>query len=273
MFKFISDNEFIALIIGFVGSLILISYQIIIGNFDFFFVYIFSFLIFYIFFLKLAMLYLYRRLRDRLLAFSIAWSVGLIAIFTMGVLGLKFPFWTTIFLGQTLLGITILTGLIKARFISNFLLFRKSLMALLLAIIFFAMGLSNSLPWLNSISKAGIGTHDTFRDAAVLNMWSSYSSITHGIHGLLAEPYHALYVMLYNPFVTSSEDVFKLFIGFSVILIPALLSFGLLNIFEYTSRTSGKSFKLPLLFLFLSSIIIHREKIQPLDAKLQHVIF
>ena len=53
------------------------------------------------------------------------------------------------------------------------------------------------MPWLSEISKAGLGYHDTFRDAAIVNIWSNYGLVSRGVHGLLKEPYHALFALQY----------------------------------------------------------------------------
>lgn len=253
-FKTFSENEFIACIIGFVGFIALIIYQITLGSLNLFFVYIFSFLICHVFFLKLFMDYLISKTRNRAMAFSISWSSILLISLFMGGIGLKFPFWVIIFIGQFLLLLSALRVISETNLTSILPILRKSFIAVFVGIIFFGISLVYSLPWLSAISKAGVGYHDTFRDAAIINMWSNYHSITHGVHGLLPEPYHALFAMFYSPHMTSSEDVFNLFVGFSLILVPALISYGLLNIFEANARSHTKTLKLPLLLLFLTTI-------------------
>ena len=43
---------------------------------------------------------------------------------------------------------------------------------------------------MSDLAYANIIVVDTMRDAAIVHAWSEYSSISHGIHGLLFEPYH-----------------------------------------------------------------------------------
>ena len=71
---------------------------------------------------------------------------------------------------------------------------------------FLIIGLSNiytnTLVWLTDLAYANIVATDYLRDAAVAHAWSEYSSISHGIHGLLFEPYHMLFAIFIDPFMT-----------------------------------------------------------------------
>ena len=80
--------------------------------------------------------------------------------------------------------------------------------------------------WINELVYMGMVSEDTLRDAAVLNSWSQYSSISHGIHGLLFEPYHSLFAHFLSPFVNDSANVFQVFVIFANMVIPAIIVYG-----------------------------------------------
>ena len=80
--------------------------------------------------------------------------------------------------------------------------------------------------WMADLAYSGIIGDDTLRDAAVLNSWKEYGSMSHGVHGLLFEPYHALFAIFLSPFVTQSTNVFQVFVIFANIIMPALFIYG-----------------------------------------------
>ena len=81
---------------------------------------------------------------------------------------------------------------------------------------------------LEDLIHLGINFPDTLRDAAVANSWYKYSSISHGIHGLLFEPYHFFFAIFSKPFINNEFNIFDVFSFYSYLLVPSL-SFYLLS--------------------------------------------
>ena len=95
---------------------------------------------------------------------------------------------------------------------------------------------TNTLPWINQLAYAGIVPTDYLRDAAVANAWSEYSSISHGIHGLLFEPYHVLFAIFIDPFMNENVNVIHVFTILATILVPTLLIYGCSKLIIYIRR-------------------------------------
>lgn len=93
-------------------------------------------------------------------------------------------------------------------------------------IIFLITIQSDHQVWVNELIFMGLIKEDTLRDAAIFNSWSKYSKISHGVHGLIFEPYHALFVNLFYPFLTDDLEIFEIFFIFSNMVIPVLIVYG-----------------------------------------------
>ena len=63
---------------------------------------------------------------------------------------------------------------------------------------------------MSDLAYGNIIVVDTMRDAAIAHAWSEYSSISHGIHGLLFEPYHALFAIFIDPLISDSVNVISI---------------------------------------------------------------
>ena len=109
----------------------------------------------------------------------------------------------------------------------------------------------NTLPWLSDLAYANIATIDQLRDAAVVHAWSEYSSISHGIHGLLFEPYHALFAIFIDPFVSDSVNVFQVFTILANIIVPTLIVYGCSKLIIYMGFSYISNNWIIVLFFFI----------------------
>lgn len=105
-------------------------------------------------------------------------------------------------------------------------------------------------PWSSIQSIFGVGYGDDFRDAAIINSWKGFYSISHGIHGLTYHPYNFLSVLFFSPFLNDSNNIFGIFFNFSQIFCPAVLIFGLIKLIKLSSLASSRNWKL-LIFCFV----------------------
>jgi len=110
---------------------------------------------------------------------------------------------------------------------------------------------NSNYPWLEKSSLAGLGYVDDYRDAAVVMSWANYKSLSHGVHGLLFEPYHSLSAIFFTPFIDKEHNVFEVFTSFSFIFTPALVIYGCISIIELISHPEVQKIKYYILILFL----------------------
>ena len=161
---------------------------------------------------------------NKFLAFSISWLFPILLICLLGVFHIDLP----IFFLALIAGID---------FVFFFFIYITKKVNLSWNKIFFGyvagsiiIGLSNiltnTLPWVSDLAYGNIIVVDTMRDAAIAHAWSEYSSISHGIHGLLFEPYHALFAIFIDPLISDSVNVIEVFTILGNIIVPTLIIYG-----------------------------------------------
>ena len=161
---------------------------------------------------------------NKILSFSISWIIPIIIICLLGLFHFKLPI--------LILAIIAFFDLIFFIFFNKKSFFKLKWRNLFfififgITIIFFIAINTDHLAWINELVYMGIVHQDTLRDAAVLNSWTQYSTISHGVHGLLFEPYHSLYVHFLDPFINDTTNVFQIFTIFANIIIPAIVVYG-----------------------------------------------
>lgn len=250
----INELELLSLLVGFFGLTFLLAYQIFTNSFNLTYIYTYAFVVCFIVFVKIVNIYLEVLIPqvEEQISFSISWLSMIFLFVSIGYFGIKIPFYVLFLF--IFLGITWLAHLKALPEKHTFL--RKDVLftALILSLAMSGIGMISNMPWLRELSTAGLGYHDTFRDAAIVNMWSKYGVVSHGVHGLLKEPYHALFALLYSPLLSEERNIFSLFIGFSFVVMPTLFSYALLNIFSsYNKCLNLKQLSL-IVILFLISI-------------------
>tara|TARA_B110001452_G_C15237925_1_gene428613 strand:+ start:2204 stop:4312 length:2109 start_codon:yes stop_codon:yes gene_type:complete len=176
---------------------------------------------------------------NKYLAFSISWMTPITLVCLMGIFHLNLPI-----IILSIIGLIDFLLFMKFNYKEIFKLNWKSLTyTFVLGIIIIALTVINSshFVWMSDLAYVGIVGDDTLRDAAIINSWSEYSSISHGIHGLLFEPYHALFAFFFDPFINESRNIFQIFVIFSNMVMPAIIVYGCSKIIinigsEYVSK-------------------------------------
>jgi len=110
---------------------------------------------------------------------------------------------------------------------------------------------TNTVPWLSDLAYANVVPTDTLRDAAIVHAWSEYSSISHGIHGLLFEPYHILFAIFIDPFISDSVNVIQVFTILANIIVPTLAIYGCSKLIIYMGSSYISKNWLIVLFFFI----------------------
>jgi hypothetical protein len=185
------------------------------------------------------------------LRFSIAWLIPIIILLIMGL----FHFTISV----VILSFCALLDLIfrlALELPNNLFRIIKSLVSgFLLALTMLMIIVVHDYPWLDALAPAGIGYVDTFRDAATIMSWHNYSIISHGVHGLLFEPYHSLSALLFSPLITEEFSVFSVFTVLSTIVVPTLIIYAISTIIKLApaERISKNWPILLILFIFTFS--------------------
>ncbi len=246
-----SESFTTSIVILLSGFFILSSSSLFIGNFDN--IYLLYALITWLW-LRLneeIFNFLLKKKINKTLSFSISWIIPLIIICILGVFHFKLPIFILAIIA--LIDLLFFTFFNKKSFSKLnwgklFCIFVSGLI-----IIFFIAINSDHLAWINELIYMGSVKGDTLRDAAVLNSWMHYSTISHGIHGLLFEPYHSLYVYFFDPFIDNPTNVFQVFSIFANIIIPAIFVYGCSKIIiNISSNFIIKNWFIFLLFFSLS---------------------
>ena len=149
---------------------------------------------------------------NKYLAFSISWMTPITLVCLMGIFHLNLPI-----IILSIIGLIDFLLFMKFNYKEIFKLNWKSLTyTFVLGIIIIALTVINSshFVWMSDLAYVGIVGDDTLRDAAIINSWSEYSSISHGIHGLLFEPYHALFAFFLIPLLMNQGIYFKYLLFF-----------------------------------------------------------
>ena len=168
--------------------------------------------------------FLLKKKVERVLSFSLSWTLPIVIICCLGLLNLNLPIFIISLIA--LIDLLFFTIFYKKLF---FKLQWKYLICIFIfgtVIIFLSTINSDHLVWINDLVNLGIVGEDTLRDAAILNSWAHYNSLSHGVHGLLFEPYHSLFAHFLSPFVNESTNVFQVFIIFANMIIPSIIVYG-----------------------------------------------
>lgn len=220
-----SESFITSIVILLSGLLILSSSSLFIGNFNN--VYLLYALVTWLWLRmnEITFNFFLKKKIDKVLSFSISWIIPIILICLLGLFHLKLPIF--------ILAIIALLDLLFFIFFNKKSFFKLKWVNLFctfifgLTIIFFIAINTDHLAWIEELVYMGTVHQDTLRDAAVLNSWIQYSTISsHGVHGLLFEPYHSLYVHFLAPFINDKANVFQIFTIFANIIIPAIVVYG-----------------------------------------------
>jgi hypothetical protein len=242
-----NSKEFISLGVGLTGLIYLIACQSLLSDIHTHYIYVFLVTIIWIITVKIFTIILLPILKNEYQSFSLSYLIPIFILLIFGFLEIKL---NIIVLILIILSYTYLIyRFYKIKIKINSLKY-LSAGSLLFFLLIPAITLNN-FPWLNILHNAGLGYIDDYRDAAVINTWTNYRVVSHGVHGLLLEPYHALSALLYVPFLSPERDVFSLFIGFSNIVIPSLLVYGLLSLFDLLKINLNSLYRLAILIFFL----------------------
>ena len=219
-----SESFITSIVILLSGFFILSSSSLLVGNFDN--IYLLFALVTWLW-LRLNEIifnFLLTKKIDKVLSFSVSWIIPILIICFLGLFHFKLPIF--------ILAIISLCDLLFFIFFYKKSFFKLQWGKLFFIfifgfiIIFFIAINTDHLAWINELVYMGIVNQDTLRDAAVLNSWTQYSTISHGVHGLLFEPYHSLYVHFFDPFINDTANVFQVFTIFANIIIPAIVVYG-----------------------------------------------
>jgi len=219
-----SESFITSIVILLSGFFILSSSSLFIGNFDN--IYLLYALVTWLW-LRLneeIFNFLLKKKIDKILSFSISWIIPIIIICLLGLFHFKLPIF--------ILAIIALIDLLFFTFFNKKSFFKlnwRNLFCIFisgLTIIFLIAINTDHLAWIDELVYMGRVRQDTLRDAAILNSWIQYSTISHGVHGLLFEPYHSLYVHFLDPFINDTTNVFQVFTIFANIIIPAIVVYG-----------------------------------------------
>ena len=161
---------------------------------------------------------------NKSLAFSVGWITPIMLICFMGIFHLDLP-------------IIILSIIALIDFLFFIKLNQKIICELnwknlsyifVSAVIIISLTTINTghLVWMSDLAYTGIIGTDFYRDAVIIHSWSEYSLISHGVHGLLFEPYHSLFAFFFDPFISESTDIFQVFVIFAIMITPTLVFYG-----------------------------------------------
>jgi hypothetical protein len=256
-----SESFITSIVILLSGLFILSSSSLFIGNFDN--IYLLYALVTWLWLRLNEEVYnfLLKKKIDKILSFSISWIIPIIIICILGLFHLKLPIF--------ILAIIAFIDLLFFTFFNKKSFFKLNWGKLFcifisgLTIIFLIAINTDHLAWIDELIYMGSVNGDTLRDAAVLNSWMHYSTISHGIHGLLFEPYHSLYVYFFDPFINDTTNVFQVFSIFANIIIPAIIVYGCSKIIiNISSNFIIENWYIFLLFFILTfaklSYIMHQ---------------
>ena len=199
---------------------------------------------------------------NKFVAFSFSWMIPVTIICFMGLFHLKLP----IFILSIIALIDFLFFIrlnLKSILASNWKIFFYIFFSGILIIALTTIN-NGHFVWMGDLAYTGIIEDDTLRDAAVINSWSEYSSMSHGVHGLLFEPYHALFAIFFDPFISETINVFQAFVIFANMIMPALVVYGCSKIIiNISSQYVSKNWIFFLLIFILTfssfnSILIQR---------------
>ena len=168
---------------------------------------------------------------NKFLSFSLSWLFPILLICLLGLFHVKLP----IFFLALIAGIDFLFFFLINISKKINLSWKKIFFGYVAGSVIIGLSniLTNTLPWVSDLAYANIVLPDTMRDAAIAHAWSEYSAISHGIHGLLFEPYHVLFAIFIDPFMSESVNVIEVFTILANILVPTLIIYGCSKLIIY----------------------------------------
>ena len=186
---------------------------------------------------------------NKFLAFSLSWLFPILLICLLGLFHINLP----IFFLASIAGIDFSFFFLINIYKKVDLRWKKIFFGYVTGSII--IGLSNihtnTLPWVSDLAYANIVHTDYLRDAAMAHAWSEYSSISHGIHGLLFEPYHVLFAIFVDPFISDSVNVIQVFTILAYIIVPTLIIYGCSKLIIYMGFSYISNNWLIVLFFFI----------------------
>lgn len=194
--------------------------------------------------------FLNKRTNNIFFSFSCSWLLPITLICSLGFFHRSIPILYIATIGAIDFILFIFLNL-KFRNKKNWLIFGSGFLISLLMLVLISEG---NYPWQNIFAYSGIIQADTLRDAANVASWLKYSTISHGVHGLLFEPYHALFVFFIGPFITENFNVFQVFVLTSYILTPALLIYGVYTLIFNISLLKDMKLVLILTLFFIFTV-------------------
>jgi hypothetical protein len=188
---------------------------------------------------------------NKFLAFSLSWLFPILLICLLGLFHIDLPIYFLALIAGIDFSFFFLINIYKKVDLS----WKKIFFGYVAGSVI--IGLSNIqanyIPWLSvsNLAYANIVPDDALRDAAVVHAWSEYSSISHGIHGLLFEPYHVLFAIFIDPFISDSVNVIQVFTILANIIVPTLIIYGCSKLIIYMGFSYISNNWLIVLFFFI----------------------
>ncbi len=226
-----SNKVFISIGAAFSGFFALLFFQWLLNSWHTDYLYFFILTLSWILAIDIAEYYLKRIISNNHISFSVAWMTPLLALSGIGLTSGKVNcFLLSLFLFFHI-GISYYKN--KSHYLIMPMVIKNIGGGFILGLLMLVPIMVNNFPWLEMASKGGIAYIDDYRDAAVFNSYAIYNKISHGVHGLLFEPYHGLSAFFFKPLVTNDgRNIFRAFTGISYIFTSSLLIYGILSLIE-----------------------------------------
>ena len=186
---------------------------------------------------------------NKFLAFSLSWLFPILLICLLGLFHIDLPIFFLALIAGIDFSFFFLINIYKKADLS----WKKIFFGYIAGSIIIGLSTiqTNTAPWLSDLVYASVVPTDTLRDAAVAHAWSEYSSISHGIHGLLFEPYHILFAIFIDPFISDSVNVIQVFTILANIIVPTLAIYGCSKLIIYMGSSYISKNWLIVLFFFI----------------------
>ena len=186
---------------------------------------------------------------NKFLAFSLSWLFPILLICLLGLFHIDLPIFFLALIAGIDFSFFFLINIYKKVDLS----WKKIFFGYVAGSVI--IGLSNiptiNIAWLSDLAYANIVYPDALRDAAVVHAWSEYSSISHGIHGLLFEPYHILFAIFIDPFISDGVNIIQVFTILAYIIVPTLIIYGCSKLIIYMGFSYISNNWLIILFFFI----------------------
>ena len=186
---------------------------------------------------------------NKFLAFSLSWLFPILLICLLGVFHIDLPIFFLALIAGIDFSFFFFINISKKVNLS----WKKIFFGYVAGSIIIGLSniLTNTLPWVSDLAYANIVLPDTMRDAAIAHAWSEYSSISHGIHGLLFEPYHVLFAIFIDPLISDSVNAIEVFTILGNIIVPTLIIYGCSKLIIYMGFSNISNNWVIVLFFFI----------------------